>query len=253
MLSAALRSLSLSLNNSPQLKIRKTPEAAAEACASYILEQLSEALKSQSRATLAISGGSTPKPLFSVMGKAGFDWSNVHIFWVDERCVPPTSDQSNFKLASDTLLKAARIPPENVHRVYGEMDPSQSAARYIADIKAFFALKHSELPVFDLIHRGMGADAHTASLFPGSPLISNHTDIAAHVWVEHLKMDRVTLLPGVLEAAKRTVLQVSGGDKADAVRHVLTNEEDPINYPCQIASRNSRAIWFLDEAAAVKL
>jgi 6-phosphogluconolactonase len=99
----------------------------------------------------------------------------------------------------------------------------------------------------------MGADAHTASLVPGSPLISNHTDIAAHAWVEHLKMDRVTLLPGVLEATKRTVLQVSGGDKADALRHVLTNEEDPINYPCQIASRNSTAIWFLDEAAAAKL
>lgn len=243
----------MSLNDSPQLRISKTPEAAAEACANYIIGQLSEVLKTQVRATLAISGGTTPKLLFAVLAKASFDWSNVHIFWVDERCVPPTSDQSNFRLANDTLLKPSRIPSENVHRIYGELDPQQSAARYVADITAFFKLKPGELPLFDLIHRGMGADAHTASLFPGSPLINDHTGIAAHVWVEHLKMDRVTLLPGVLEAAKRTVLQVSGSGKADALRHVLTAEKDPLKYACQIASRSSNATWFLDEAAAVKL
>jgi 6-phosphogluconolactonase len=243
----------MNLNNSPHLRIRKTAEEAADLCAAYILEQLSEALKAQHGATLAISGGSTPKPMFSAMAKADFDWSKVHVFWVDERCVPPTDDQSNFKLANDNLLKPAGIRQENIHRIYGEIDPVQAAARYVADIQAFFDLKHGELPEFDVIHRGIGADAHTASLFPGSELIKNHSGIAAHAWVEHLKMDRVTLLPGVLESAKKTVLQVSGLDKANAVRNVLTNEEDFINYPCQIASRDSRATWFLDEAAAEKL
>ncbi len=89
--------------------------------------------------------------------------------------------------------------------------------------------------------------------FPGEPLIKNETDIAAHVWVEKMKMDRVTLLPGVLRAAKCTVLQVSGAEKADALRMVLTGEKDEMSYPCQIASRDERAIWFLDEAAAAKL
>ena len=243
----------MSLNNSPYLRIRKTAEEAADLCAAYILEQLSEGLKTQRRATLAISGGSTPKPMFSALAKAGFDWSKVHIFWVDERCVPPTDEQSNFKLANDTLLKPAEIPSENIHRIYGEIDPVQAAARYVEDIRTFFELKHGELPEFDVIHRGIGADAHTASLFPGSELIKDHSDIAAHAWVEHLKMDRVTLLPGVLEAAAKTVLQVSGLDKANAVRHVLTSGEDFVNYPCQIASRDSRATWFLDEAAAEKL
>lgn len=243
----------MSLDNSPHLRIRKTAEEAAGLCATYILEQLSEELKAKGRATLAISGGSTPKPMFSAMAKAGFNWSKVHIFWVDERCVPPTDDQSNFKLANDTLLKPAAIPSENIHRIYGEIDPVQAAARYVADIQAFFELKHGELPAFDVIHRGMGADAHTASLFPGSELIKNHNGIAAHAWVEHLKMDRVTLLPGVLESAKTTVLQVSGLDKANAARHVLTGGEDFLNYPCQIASRDSKATWFLDEAAAEKL
>lgn len=243
----------MSLNNSPHLRIRKTPEETAQLCAAYILNCLTEALKSEKRATLAISGGSTPKPMFSAMAKADFNWSEVHIFWVDERCVPPTDDQSNFKLANDTLLKPAGIPFENIHRIYGEIDPVQAAMRYAGEIQSFFGLKHGELPAFDVIHRGIGADAHTASLFPGSELIKNRTDIAAHAWVEHLKMDRVTLLPGVLEAAKQTVLQVSGLDKANAVRHVLTNGQDVVNYPCQIASRDARATWFLDEAAAEKL
>ena len=243
----------MDLNNSPQLRIRKAPEELAGGCAEYILKQLAEALSSQPHATLAISGGSTPKLLFSALAKAVFNWSKVHFFWVDERCVPPTDNQSNFKLANETLLQPAGIRRENVHRIYGEMDPAQAAARYAAGIKTFFELSEGELPAFDLIHRGMGADAHTASLFPGSPLIHNHTDIAAHVWVEKLKMDRVTLLPGVLEAVRCTVLQVVGEDKSNALRHVLTNGEDPLNYPCQIASRDSRAIWFLDEAAASKL
>jgi len=243
----------VSLNNSPQLRIRKAAQEVAGACAEYILEQLSAALESQAHANIAISGGSTPRPLFAALAKADFNWSNVHIFWVDERCVPPTDDQSNFKLANDTLLRPANIHPENVHRIYGELDPGQAAARYAAEIQAFFELREGELPAFDLIHRGMGADAHTASLFPGSPLINNQTDIASQVWVEKLKMNRVTLLPGVLEAAKCTVLQVVGEDKTNAVRRVLTNEEDHLNYPCQIASRDSRAIWFLDEAAASKL
>lgn len=243
----------MSFDNSPHLRIRKTPEEAAHLCAAYILDCLAEALKAQKRATLAISGGSTPKPMFSAMAQAGFDWSHVHMFWVDERCVPPSDGQSNFKLANETLLVPAKIRPENTHRIYGEIDPAQAAARYVTNIQAFFELKHGELPEFDVIHRGIGADAHTASLFPGSELIKNHNDIAAHAWVEHLKMDRVTLLPGVLESAKKTVLQVSGLDKANAVRHVLTNDENFVNYPCQIASRDSRATWFLDEAAAEKL
>ena len=104
------------------------------------------------------------------------------------------------------------------------------------------------------MHRGMGADAHTASLFPGEPLISDRTGIAANVWVEKLKMARVTLLPGVLLAAKNTVLQVAGADKAEPLYNVLNGPEDPVKYPCQLGTRNgSGAVWFLDEAAAAKV
>lgn len=231
------------------MRVASTPEDSARDCSQFILKTLSQS----PRPTLAISGGSTPKLLFAEMAKARFDWSNVHIFWVDERCVPPADGQSNFKLANETLLQPAKIQAANIHRVFGELPPDEGAARYNAEIKAFFGLADGQLPVFDVLHRGMGPDAHTASLFPGEPLISNRTGIAAHVWVEKMKMDRVSLLPGVLLAAKTTVLQVSGNEKAEAVRQVLKEPEDYFRYPCQIASRDEKAVWFLDRAAAAML
>ncbi len=240
-------------DNSPKLRIHKTAREAADACAAYVLDALKDTLESQPLAAIAISGGSTPRLLFECMAKADMNWSKVHFFWVDERCVPPTDDRSNFKLANDALLAPARVPKANVHRIQGELTPDRQAMPYIEEITRFFALKPGELPVFDVLHRGLGQDAHTASLFPGEPLIANRTDIAAHVWVEKLKMHRVTLLPGVLDAAKQTVLQVSGEEKKEAVRNVLTGAEDLMKYPCQIASRNSKAIWFLDEAASSRL
>ena len=236
------------------LRVGATPEDVADAAAKYVLETLSAALKSQPRATFAISGGSSPKAMFSKLAKSGFDWSHIHIFWVDERCVPPTDHQSNFKLADETLLTPARISKYNVHRVHGEMTPDEAAVRYIEEIKQFFQLDEHDLPAFDLIHRGVGPDAHTASLFPGDPLIANRTGIAAAVWVEKLRSHRVTLLPGVLLAATHTLLQVVGDDKAEAVNNILKGKEDPFQFPAQIATRGSNnAVWFLDKAAASKL
>jgi 6-phosphogluconolactonase len=133
------------------------------------------------------------------------------------------------------------------------LGPAEAAGIYVVEISDFFGLKPGEIPVFDVIHRGMGPDAHTASLFPGDPLIHDCSGIATNVWVEKFKMDRVTLLPAVLLAARHTVLQVSGPDKAEAVKEVLDGPEDWMKYPCQIASRDSNATWFLDDASAAKL
>lgn len=236
------------------IRLSATPEEAADACAGFILETLSESIKSQPHATMAISGGSSPRPMFAKLAKSGFDWSNVHIFWVDERCVPPTDNQSNFKMADETLLTPARISKYNVHRIHGELTPDEAAVRYVEEIREFFQLGEHDLPVFDLIHRGIGPDAHTASLFPGQPLISNRTGVAAAVWVEKMRSHRVTLLPGVLLAAKRTALQVAGQDKAEAVHNILKGPEDLFQFPGQIATRGSdKAAWFLDQAAAQKL
>ncbi len=243
----------MSTGNAPVLRVLETPEEAADECARDILSTLAETVKTRDRGTIAISGGNTPRLLFSRMAQTAFDWFKIHFFWVDERCVPPDDKQSNYKLANETLLAPAQIPAANIHRICGELPPQEASQRYNREIKSFFNLSDGELPIFDVLHRGMGPDAHTASLFPGTPLVNDRQGIATNVWVEKMKMDRITLLPGVLLAARHTVLQVAGDDKANALREVLKSPEDFTKYPCQIASRDERATWFLDRAAASKL
>lgn len=220
--------------------------AAAEACAQYILALLADAARSNGRATLAVSGGSSPKLLFARMAAAKFDWQGVHIFWVDERCVPPTDSASNYKLAKEHLIDPAGISESQVHRVLGEIAPEQAATRYADDIRAFFGLAAGALPSFDVIHRGMGPDAHTASLFPGDPLIDDRAGIAAATFAAKFNQWRVTLLPGVLLAAAHTVVYTPGPDKAEALERVFGEEYDPKKYPSQLGIRDGGEMaWFL--------
>jgi 6-phosphogluconolactonase len=222
--------------------------AAAQACARRVLALLEDALSRQDAATLAISGGSTPKLLFDDLAAAAFPWDRVHLFWVDERCVPPSDDASNYKLARIHLIEPAHIPEANVHRIYGELDPSEAAARYVAEIRRFFHLDAAAFPRFDVMHRGMGPDAHTASLFPGSPLIDDRSGVAAAVFAPQFNQWRVTLLPTALEAARNTVLLVAGADKVEAHRAVFQDTYNPKQHPAQIAAQQSE--WFLDRDAA---
>ncbi len=224
---------------------------AAEACAHHVISVLDETLAGQEFATLAVSGGTSPRQLFQKLAATRFAWDRVHLFFVDERCVPPTDPASNFKLAEENLIRPAHIPLRHVHRIAGELLPKTAASRYVDDIREHFGLEDGELPHFDLVHRGMGPDAHTASLFPGDPLIEDRENIAAAVFVAKFNMWRVTLLPGVLLSARHTVFLVAGEDKADAVRAVFHEEYDPKKYPAQMASHHGRGVsWFLDESAA---
>jgi 6-phosphogluconolactonase len=225
--------------------------AAAEACAHHMTNLLEEVLSGQEFVTLAVSGGSTPKLLFEKLVASKTRWEHVHLFWVDERMVPPTDPASNYKLADDYLIKPAHIPHRQVHRICGEMAPKAAAARYVDEIRDFFGLEEGEMPRFDVVHRGMGPDAHSASLFPGEPLIDDREGIAAAVFAPKFNQWRVTLLPGALLAAKHNVFLVTGSDKAEAVRAVFKEEYDPKQYPAQIASHHGRGVtWFLDEKAA---
>jgi 6-phosphogluconolactonase len=233
------------------VKIHKAPDAraTADACARYVLQVLQQALASAETATLAISGGSTPKLMFARLAASPFQWSRVHLFWVDERCVPPADDASNYKLANDYLIQPAGIPASNVHRIIGEIPPQEAAARYGEEIRRFFGLKEGDLPRFDVVQQGMGPDGHTASLFPGDPLIDDHTGIAAATFAPQFNQWRVTLLPGPLLAAKHTVFLVSGDDKAETLRVVVQGEYDPKRHPSQIGLREG-VDWFVDEPAA---
>ena len=224
-------------------------EAAATAGAQQILDWLREALDGRGLASLAISGGSSPRRMFEIFARTRFEWGRVHLFWVDERAVSPSDTQSNFKFAQDVWLRHGNFPAPSVHRVLAELDPADAAARYAQDIQQFFGLASGELPHFDVMHRGMGPDAHTASLFPGEPLIEDRSGIAAAVWVEKFNQWRITLLPGVLFAARHTALLVAGADKTAALRSVRNEPFDPLHYPAQIASGDG-TVWFVDTAAA---
>jgi 6-phosphogluconolactonase len=227
------------------------PQQSSAAGALKILSLLEATLDGAPVATLAISGGSTPKLLFGELAKAGFDWSRVHLLWVDERAVPPTDSQSNYKLAKEHFIDPAGFPASNVHRIQAELEPGAAARLYAEDILKFFQLRPGALPLFDIIHRGMGPDAHTASLFPGDPLIGNHENLVAATYVEKFHQWRITVLPGVLEAARNTIMLVAGEDKAEPLRTVLHEPYDPQKYPSQIATHSGQnVLWFLDKAAA---
>ncbi len=228
---------------------------AAQACATHILLTLQRAISLRGTATLAISGGSSPRMMFEIFARTAFPWDRVHLFWVDERVVPPTDPQSNFKLASDAWLQPAQFPAANIHRVEAELGAEPAARLYRAAIRGYFGLDgaSTEHPRFDVIHRGMGPDGHTASLFPGDPIVENRDGVAAAVWVEKMHQWRVTLLRGTLEAARNTAMLVTGRDKTDTLKTVLEGEFDPGHYPAQIASLGESGDWFVDREASETL
>jgi len=231
--------------------ICRDPMTAARMASGYILERLERALATHEFATFALSGGATPKPMFDQMAAAHFPWPKVHFFWVDERAVPPNDARSNYRLAAESLLIPARVPQANIHRIRAELVPAAAAHACSEEIRTFFGLQPGEMPRFDVLHRGIGPDAHTASLFPGEPLLDDRQGIAAAVFVAKLGEWRITLLPGVLLAAADTVMLASGADKAEAVRAVFQEPYDPRRYPAQLGTRDNRPTsWFLDEAAA---
>jgi 6-phosphogluconolactonase len=224
---------------------------AAAACARHMIARLEEALRERPSAALAISGGSSPRPVFQALAAAPLDWTRIHLFWVDERMVPPEDPQSNYGMARRSLIEPAGIPEGNVHRVRGELAPHEAARLYAAGIRSALCGGDAELPRFDVIHCGIGADGHTASLFPGEALIGNRNEIAAEVYVEKMSQWRVTLLPGVLLAARDLVVYSVGADKGGALRRIFDGPYDPGSVPAQLLALHGRNVaWFLDDAAA---
>ncbi|MFN7542008.1 MAG: 6-phosphogluconolactonase [Acidobacteriota bacterium] len=236
---------------SPTVHTYANAEEAAQACAERMAGIMKESIEQRGEARVALSGGSTPKLRFGYLAKLPMDWKQVWLYWVDERVVPPEDPDSNYRMAMEYLIRPAGIPIENLNRIAGERYPEEAAAHYVSEIQVDFQLKEGELPVFDLIHRGMGADSHTASLFPGDPLVDDEYEIAANTYVEKFKSHRVTLMPGVLKAARHTVILAPGADKAEALWDVLEGKPNVRAHPCQIAAKPPYPTeWFVDEAAA---
>ena len=222
------------------------PKAAAVACAELIVRLLHQAVRDRGRASLAVSGGRSPALLFDAMRTLEFPWTHLDVFFVDERAVPPGDPDSNYRLANEHLFLPLDFPEESVYRIDGELDPPKAAELYAAAIQGAFEIDAGQLPVFDVIQHGMGPDGHTASLFPGEPLIADRTGIAAAVEGAKSPKNRITLLPGVLLNSRATVFLLDGEDKRAALQQVLTGLHDPMEYPAQLLSRSQKDVdWFV--------
>lgn len=237
------------------VEIHASPGELARAAAALFAERAAGAVSARGRFTAALSGGRTPEAYYALLAKAPFasqiPWDRVYLFWGDERCVPPSHKESNFRLARERLLDHVSIPPANVHRIRGEMDPVEAAALYEGELREFFGQHGETCPAFDFVLLGLGEDGHTASLFPGSPAIRESLRQVSAQFVDAHKGWRITLTPPAINAARLAAFVVAGKGKAAAVRDVLKGPFRPGTLPAQ-AIRPSRGElrWMLDRDAA---
>lgn len=203
----------------------------------------------------ALSGGSTPRAVLERLAEEPYRsrivWNRLHLFWGDERTVPPDHSDSNYKMAYDALIRHAPIPEANIHRIDGERDPEEAADEYSREIARLF---DSDLPRFDLIWLGMGDDGHTASLFPGTGATDVVDRQATAVYVPRLDTWRVSLTLPVLNAAREVHVLVAGPDKADMMRQVVECDDPTEGLPITMVRPSEGTMyWFVDESAAKKL
>lgn len=198
--------------------------------------------------SIALSGGSTPKRMHQILATLpGINWSNVKVFWGDERTVPPDHDDSNYRMALETLLKPAGVPEANIHRMEGELDPAEAADRYEAALASLPVTDGP--PVLDIVLLGMGADGHTASLFPGTEALTETQRFAVANHVPQMDTTRLTLTYPVLNSAKSVIFLVAGEDKAPKVVESLAGTT-PAGKIQPVAGT---LLWLLDKPAASEL
>jgi 6-phosphogluconolactonase len=242
------------MTRSPEIRIFEGLEPLSWAAATCFEEQARVKAIEKKPFSVALSGGSTPRMLYELLGSPTFAgrvrWPNVHFFQVDERCVLPDDPQSNYRMIRQALLESAPLPEVNFHRMAAERpDREQAAREYAEELGRVLHPAPGEWPRFDLILLGMGPDGHTASLFPGSAALDEHTVWVAPNFAPKLNSFRLTLTLPVLNAAAHVIFLVEGADKAETLRQVLEGPEG--RFPAQlIQPARGRLSWFLDESAA---
>jgi 6-phosphogluconolactonase len=242
-----------------KVKIFPDPAALSRAAAEQFIEIANNATEAHDIFSVALSGGTTPQLLYSLLGSEPFservNWSKTHIFWGDERCVPPDNPESNYLKAHQVLLNHVPIPEENIHRILTEMPPEQAAEDYEETLLRFFSSLSDEeertQASFDLILLGMGDDGHTASLFPGTAVVYEETRWVRALYADKLAAWRVTLTPAILNRARHIIFLVAGAVKSYTLQRVLYGSYHPDRYPAQvIRADNGDLMWMVDEAAA---
>jgi 6-phosphogluconolactonase len=232
-----------------EIKIFKDKNEVAEQFSAYF----TDLVNGKDTFHVALSGGSTPKIVFDVLAaKHGteIDWSKIHFYWGDERCVPPTDDQSNYKMTVEHLFSKIKVPEKNVHRVLGEADPTREAMRY-ANLLEINLDRVKGVPQFDLVILGMGDDGHTASIFPHEIELwdaSDHCVVATH---PDTGQKRVSVNGKVINTAKEVAFLVTGESKAEKVDEIHNKTSGFEKYPASLVNPQSgKLIWFLDKKAA---
>lgn len=239
-----------------EIEILPTPADLFQAAAEEFIRLGNEAVAARGRFSVALSGGSTPKSLYSLLAAnySDFDWHHTHLFFGDERHVPPDHADSNYRMVNEALLAKIKMPAANVYRVKGE-NPSaaEAAADYEKQLQKFFGLKSGQFPRFDLIFLGMGPDGHTASLFPDSEGLKERKRLVISNWVEKFKTDRVTFTFPVLNNAAEVMFMTSGPDKAEMLHKILEGQFTPPYPSQQIEPTDGKLVWMVDQPAASKL
>ncbi|MBX3197524.1 MAG: 6-phosphogluconolactonase [Labilithrix sp.] len=225
-------------------------QAGREACA-RMTRAIHDALEERGAATIALSGGSSPLDAYRALAKQPIDWKKVHVYWVDERAVPPEHERSNYGAAKTALLDAITIPPENVHRMRGEdPDLEKAAADYDAELRDTVKAKIGGLPALDLVVLGVGDDGHTASLFPGEDTVNVTDRLVAAVPARDGRDPRLTLTAPVLENAKASTIIVLGKSKHEPLERIWSTSGDVKQTPARVIRGFRGSItWVIDRAA----
>lgn len=234
--------------SNPQIKVLPTPEALAAYAAAQIVEAAQVAVELDGQFSLVLAGGATPKALYQILAtddyRTQIDWTRVHVYFGDERCVPPDHPDSNYRMASESLLSKIPIPGDNIYRIRGEIDPEQAATEYGQLLKERFGDGGP-----DLILLGMGDDGHTASLFPNTKALQETRHRCVSNYVEKLNAWRITVTAPFINRAKRVLILVAGANKAARVQEVLEGSPDPQRLPIQLI-QPANLTWLLDSQAA---
>ena len=235
-----------------ELKIYSDKQEVASEFSNFFAEKVKESDSFH----VALSGGSTPKIVFDVLANefgSDLDWNKVHFYWGDERCVPPTDDESNYKMTVEHLLSKIEIPEENIHRIKGENEPKGEAVRYSEVIEQYLS-ESNGIPTFDLVILGMGDDGHTASIFPHE-IDLWHSEKTCEVAVHpDSGQRRITITGKIINAAATVAFLVTGEGKAEKVGEIVRRTGSFKDYPATlVAPKSNDLYWFLDDAAAANL
>jgi 6-phosphogluconolactonase len=241
-----------------ELHIYKDYNELITAFAEWLIAYIDSTLQKQDRFTIALSGGSTPQQLHTLLASSPYKekiaWSKLHVFWGDERFVPFEDDRNNAKMAFDTLLDHVPVPKEQIHIMRTDIQPETSAEEYEKILARYFPVTIPPVTTFDLVLLGMGDDGHTLSLFPGTHVMHIEDKMVTSLFLKQQDMYRITLTAPVVNRAACVAFLISGAGKAVALKEVIEGDYEPYLYPSQVIKpKNGELYWFLDKAAAANL